>query len=323
MGRLAEKLIVQNPPPPNDDLLAAEIELDIDTLLARRKGVICRALEGPGYSAIQYSGGKILGPEKIAPALRYVAEHRSFSVRSIAGDLTEREKLVLARRLVRDGLLEVRREQVNSNLVRQIVADGSTLWERLEGSYVPVLDSDSARLAEARFEKWSERAARKDSNLFQQRLSWLDTTPEKVSNILGKVRLRRRASAMGANVHRNDGRRCKIDSRTSRNHPAIRLRQSSFPSQRLASGDSRPLVVRYLSPEILAKLIDDLLRALSYIAAPTLYLEFSVFRSEHGYSKDAARERDERFTKNLRPDCSPGGFGIFFPNTLCSLDFFP
>ena len=77
-------------------------------MLVRRKGVICRALEGPGYAAIQYSGGKILGPEKIAPALRYVAEHRSFSVRSIAGDLTEREKLVLARRLVRDGLLEVK-----------------------------------------------------------------------------------------------------------------------------------------------------------------------------------------------------------------------
>ena len=35
-------------------------------------------------------------------------EHRSFSVRSMAGDLTEREKLVLARRLVRDGLLEVK-----------------------------------------------------------------------------------------------------------------------------------------------------------------------------------------------------------------------
>ena len=108
MGRLAEKLIVQSPPPPGDDLLAKEAELDIDTVLARRRGMICRALEGPGYAAIQYSGGKLLGPEKIAPALRYVAQHRSFSVRSIAGDLTEREKLVLARRLVRDGLLEVK-----------------------------------------------------------------------------------------------------------------------------------------------------------------------------------------------------------------------
>ena len=78
---------------------------------------------------------------------------------------------------------------MNSNLLRQIVADASTLWERLEGSYVPELDADSARLAEARFEKWSERAARRDSILFEKRLSWLDTTPEKVFNILGKVRL--------------------------------------------------------------------------------------------------------------------------------------
>lgn len=108
MSRLAEKLIVQTPPPPGDDLLAQEVELDIDTLLVRRKGMICRAIQGPGYAAIQYSGGKILGPEKIAPALHYVAQHRSFSVSSLAGDLTEKEKLVLARRLVRDGLLEVK-----------------------------------------------------------------------------------------------------------------------------------------------------------------------------------------------------------------------
>ncbi|MGA9768414.1 MAG: cupin domain-containing protein [Blastocatellia bacterium] len=108
LGRLAEKLIVQSPPPPGNDLLREEVELEIDTVLVRRRGVICRALEGPGYAGIQYSGGKILGPEKIAPALRYIARHRSFAVRAIAGDLTEREKLVLARRLVRDGLLEVR-----------------------------------------------------------------------------------------------------------------------------------------------------------------------------------------------------------------------
>jgi lysine-specific demethylase/histidyl-hydroxylase NO66 len=108
MSRLAEKLIVQTPPPPGDDLLAREVELDMDTVLVRRKGVICRATQGPGYAAIQYSGGKILGPEKIAPALHFVARHGSFPVSSLAGDLTGREKLVLARRLVRDGLLEVK-----------------------------------------------------------------------------------------------------------------------------------------------------------------------------------------------------------------------
>ena len=52
-----------------------------------------------------------------------------------------------------------------------------------------------------------------------------------------------------------------------------------------------------LSPEILAELTDDLLRELSYIAAPTLYLEFSVFRSEHGYSEDAARDEAALYEK--------------------------
>ena len=52
-----------------------------------------------------------------------------------------------------------------------------------------------------------------------------------------------------------------------------------------------------LSPEIIAKLTDDLLRELSYIAAPTLYLEFSVFRSEHGYTEDAARDETGLYEK--------------------------
>jgi hypothetical protein len=80
----------------------------MDSVFARRGGVICRALEGPGYAAIQYSGGKILGPEKIGPSLRYIAEHRRFTVRDLPGALSEQEKMVLVRRLIRGGLLEAR-----------------------------------------------------------------------------------------------------------------------------------------------------------------------------------------------------------------------
>ena len=108
LSRLAEKLIAQTPPPAGDDLLADEVELRLDTVLRRRVGVICRTLEGPRYAGIQYSGGKIIGPTKIAAALRFVTEHTEFSVGSIASDLTDQEKLVLARRLIREGLLEVK-----------------------------------------------------------------------------------------------------------------------------------------------------------------------------------------------------------------------
>jgi ribosomal protein L16 Arg81 hydroxylase len=108
LNRLAERLIVGMTTPPGDEYAADEVELKEDTLLARRKGVICRALEGPGYAAIQYTGGKILGPVKIGNALRLIAEHRTFTIRDLPDDLNEQERVLLVRRLIRGGLLEVR-----------------------------------------------------------------------------------------------------------------------------------------------------------------------------------------------------------------------
>jgi hypothetical protein len=108
LGRLAEELLVNKQPPPDEDFFAEEIELQADTKLQRRRGRICRVVEGAGHATIQYSGGRITGPAKIAQALKYVAEHRSFAIRSLPGDLSDREKIVLARRLVREGLLEAK-----------------------------------------------------------------------------------------------------------------------------------------------------------------------------------------------------------------------
>jgi hypothetical protein len=108
LGHLAERLLVEMTPPPGDEHPAADDELSADALLARRGGVICRALEGPGYAAIQYSGGKISGPQKIGAALRHIAQHQTFAIRDLPGGLSEQEKLVLARRLIRGGLLELR-----------------------------------------------------------------------------------------------------------------------------------------------------------------------------------------------------------------------
>jgi bifunctional lysine-specific demethylase and histidyl-hydroxylase NO66 len=110
LAHLAERSIVAQPPPAGDGLLEPERELGPGSLLRRRPGVLCHMVEGPGHAVIQYSGGKIAGPAKIAPALRYIAAHRSFSASSLPGDLSERERLVLLRRLIRDGLLAVEAE---------------------------------------------------------------------------------------------------------------------------------------------------------------------------------------------------------------------
>ncbi len=106
LARLGEQLIGARSPTPGDDLFRERPELGLDSVLTRRDGMLVRVLEGPGYAGLQYPGGKLTGPPKIAPALHHVERHRRFAVASLPGELDGNEKVVLARRMVRDGLLE-------------------------------------------------------------------------------------------------------------------------------------------------------------------------------------------------------------------------
>ncbi|WNG29032.1 cupin [Cystobacter fuscus] len=106
LAQLAERLIVQKPPPPLEELLVDTVEPGNDAILGRREGMVFRVLEGPGYAALQYSGGKLVGPAKIGPALRHVTQNTLVPVRSLPG-LSQKEQCVLAGRLVRNGILIV------------------------------------------------------------------------------------------------------------------------------------------------------------------------------------------------------------------------
>lgn len=184
---------------------------------------------------------------------------------------------------------------MNSNLLRRIVADASTLWERLEGSYVPEPDTDSAKLTGVRFEKWRERAARGDSSLFEKRLSWLDTTPQEAIKLIGKARLEGDLPQWArVFIETMDAAQAVIEDSKPTSHPFGTI---LFPFAKTGFGMLAPACGSVFTQEILDKLTDDLLRELSYIAAPTLYLEFSVFRSEQAYSEDAARDGVELYKK--------------------------
>jgi bifunctional lysine-specific demethylase and histidyl-hydroxylase NO66 len=106
LARLAERLVVPRRAP-LEPLLPEDLAVDPGTILTRRTGVICRATDESGQARLHYSGGRIAGPVKIAPALRHVAARRSFTVSSLPGDLSDREKLVLARRLIKEGVVRV------------------------------------------------------------------------------------------------------------------------------------------------------------------------------------------------------------------------
>ncbi|HJQ27219.1 MAG TPA: type 2 lanthipeptide synthetase LanM family protein [Blastocatellia bacterium] len=185
------------------------------------------------------------------------------------------------------------RQPREDHRLRRIVAEAATLWQRLAGDYLPVRDDESTSLAQARLAQWQERAARGDATLFQRRLAWLDTTPEVALDALGKVHFIGELPSWSHIFHEAMAAAAEASqSNQSSRHPFgdLLLPFALIARQRLAH-----VCRAVFSPEILDKLTDDLLRELSYIAAPAFYLEFSVFRGEHG----EGATRYEAFTTGL------------------------
>ena len=117
LGRLAERLepddvaarmrrrFVQRRRPILDGQLAEMRALDsigVDTLLERRPTVICE-LEG---STLLFEGKRVGFPEDAAAELEAVAgAEEPFCAAALPGELDEQGRLVLVRRLVREGFL--------------------------------------------------------------------------------------------------------------------------------------------------------------------------------------------------------------------------
>ncbi|WP_437664953.1 type 2 lanthipeptide synthetase LanM family protein [Sorangium sp. So ce1182] len=164
---------------------------------------------------------------------------------------------------------------------RRIAAQASTLWERLGGPYAPEGGAECAALAAARLGRWREKAAAGDAALFGRRLSWLGLTPETATAYLGEVRL--------------EGPPPPWTATFLRAMEAARLDGGGGArgSDRPFSGALRPFVEAgsvmipgrcraLFTAGALDDLVDDLLRELSYIASPTLYLAFVRFRAARG-----------------------------------------
>jgi ribosomal protein L16 Arg81 hydroxylase len=85
--------------------------IDLATILAKINGAICRVVQEKDSVSIQFPGNRTRGPRQIAPALEFIAAAERFPVRALPGNLSDNAKLVLCRRLVRDGLLRIAEEQ--------------------------------------------------------------------------------------------------------------------------------------------------------------------------------------------------------------------
>ena len=108
LRKYTEALVVRKPPPPDGRFAIRDTAVALDTWVARRATTLTRLVREPGVAGLQFSGNQLMGPEKIAGALAFIAAHDAFTPAMLPGPLHDREKLVLVRRLVRIGLLTLR-----------------------------------------------------------------------------------------------------------------------------------------------------------------------------------------------------------------------
>lgn len=80
-------------------------ELSADSVMQRRAGLTCRVEPSGNGVAIAFAGHRIQMPASAEPVLEHVRDHERFRVGDLPGRLDEPSKLLLVRRLVREGLL--------------------------------------------------------------------------------------------------------------------------------------------------------------------------------------------------------------------------
>jgi len=104
---LTERELLDRAYPPDGHFgeLSRAAEVRPDSLVERRAGMTCWVELTSDSATIRFGRNRVQGPPPVAPALEFICSHKQFYVEQLPGGLSERSKLVLVRRLVREGLL--------------------------------------------------------------------------------------------------------------------------------------------------------------------------------------------------------------------------
>jgi hypothetical protein len=126
MGRLSDEFLNGLPMLPQARFVPQNgvDDIDLSTVLVKSPGAICRCTVHADAATIQFPGGQISGPARIGPALCFIAVSQRFAVRELPDILGVAGNLVLAKRLVREGLLTI--ESRSEESTSRAALNGST-----------------------------------------------------------------------------------------------------------------------------------------------------------------------------------------------------
>jgi ribosomal protein L16 Arg81 hydroxylase len=83
-------------------------EITVDSMLEKRAGTLCYVMVDDTGATMHFPGGMVRAPSWVEPALRYVAEQEVIRVGALPELWDDESRIVLARRLVKDGLLRIK-----------------------------------------------------------------------------------------------------------------------------------------------------------------------------------------------------------------------
>lgn len=104
------KFLLEQQPLP-DSRIPNLIQLDaieMKTIVFRYPGTLCSVTSDEDSAEITFSGNFLSAPLSTLPALQFVVENEEFRVSLLPGNLSDDAKIVLVRRLVKEGLLGIR-----------------------------------------------------------------------------------------------------------------------------------------------------------------------------------------------------------------------
>lgn len=106
---VVERSRLQSPFYPADGHFAELVRLEEigpDSVVRRRQGLLPSVERTAAKAVIRFAASAIGGPAAMAPTFQYICDHESFQVRDLPGALDDAGKIVLTRRLIREGLLK-------------------------------------------------------------------------------------------------------------------------------------------------------------------------------------------------------------------------
>ncbi|HEX3128821.1 MAG TPA: hypothetical protein VH394_15930, partial [Thermoanaerobaculia bacterium] len=82
-------------------------DIGILSVFERRDGLECVVSRSDASVTISFGTGSVSGPLGISPAFEYIRDHKRFRLSDLPVRLDDKSKTVLARKLVKGGLLRV------------------------------------------------------------------------------------------------------------------------------------------------------------------------------------------------------------------------